>query len=86
MNKVLVNPQNCELVWIHASNGDIPSGALEGGRQSNGEVLYIGRAQYKGSLAIGKVYRSHRVLYVPFGGNEVPISQYEVLCAKNIQM
>ncbi len=82
----MVNPQNCELVWIHASNGDIPSGAVEGGRQSNGEVLYIGRAQYMGSLAIGKVHRSHRVLYISFGGNEVPISQYEVLCAKYIHM
>ncbi len=82
----MINPQNCELVWIHASNGDIPSGALSGGRQSTGEVLYIGRAQYMGSLAIGKVHRSHRVLYIPFGGNEVPISQYEVLCAKDIEM
>ncbi len=82
----MVNPQNCELVWIHASNGDIPSGAVEGGRQSNGEVLYIGRAQYMSSLAIGKVHRSHRVLYISFGGNEVPISHYEVLCAKYIRM
>ncbi len=82
----MINPQNCELVWIHASNGDIPSGALEDGRQSNGEVLYIGRVQYMGSLAIGKVDRSHRVLYIPFGGNEVAISQYCVLCVKDIQM
>ena len=82
----MINSQNCSLVWINASNGDIPSGAVEGGRQSNGEVLYIGRAQYMGSLAIGKVHRSHRVLYVSFGGNEVPISQYEVLCAKDIHM
>ncbi len=82
----MINSQNCSLVWINASNGDIPSGAVECGRQSNGEALYIERAQYMGLLAIGKIDRSHRVLYIPFGCNEIAISQYEVLCAKDIHM
>lgn len=82
----MTNPNASELVWIHACDGALPSGALEGGKQSNGETLYIGRAVHERSLIVGKVHPSHGVLYIPFAGKELAVNQYEVLCAKAIHM
>lgn len=82
--QVLVNPYGSELAWVQGTSGYIPPGAIQGGQQGDGQKLYIGRAHYQGSLVIGKVHPGHRTLYVSFGGNEVPISSYEVLVAKDI--
>lgn len=30
-------------------------------------------------MTIGKIHPSHRALYIPFGGSEVPFQHYEVL-------
>jgi len=76
----LVQPHYGALRWVTAHNGAIPSGAVHGGRTSSGEPLFIGRAFHEGSWVIGKIQMSHNVLYVPFAGNEVAISDYEVLC------
>lgn len=75
----LVRPAYGSIDWVPAHDGLIPSGAVMGGRTSNGETLYIGRAYHQGSWVIGKVHSSHRVLYIPFGGDEISISDYEVL-------
>ncbi|XP_049534383.1 C3 and PZP-like alpha-2-macroglobulin domain-containing protein 8 isoform X1 [Anopheles darlingi] len=64
--------------WIPVSNGEIPPNAVVGG--SDGEDLYIGRAQHEGALIPGKVVRSHGVCYVAWGGVENPKAEYEVLC------
>lgn len=82
--QVLTNPNNTELVWVQASHGSIPTGALAGGKQSDGTNLYIGRGHYNGSMVVGKVHPQHHVLYVSFGGDEHPIHSYEVLVAKNL--
>lgn len=65
--------------WVRSGDGHIPPNAVVGGRQSNGETLYVGRAEIGGSLAIGKIHPSHRCIYVPFDGSEHNIHQYEVL-------
>ncbi|XP_044745702.1 uncharacterized protein LOC123307447 isoform X1 [Coccinella septempunctata] len=41
--------------WVSARDGEIPDGAVEGGRTCDGEPLYIGRAHHHGSLTVGKV-------------------------------
>ncbi|XP_055635915.1 uncharacterized protein LOC129775323 isoform X2 [Toxorhynchites rutilus septentrionalis] len=64
--------------WIPASNGEIPPNAVVGG--SDGEELYIGRARHEGAVIPGKVVASHGLCYVPWGGAENPIAEYEVLC------
>ena len=84
--QVLTNPSGCNLVWTSSSGGQIPLGALQGGKQSDGEPLYVGRAWHDSSLVIGKVHPSHGVLYVPFGGEEVAIRDYEVLVCKDVQL
>ncbi|XP_015438003.1 PREDICTED: uncharacterized protein LOC107193118 isoform X2 [Dufourea novaeangliae] len=65
--------------WIRAAHGNVPIEAVEAGMTQNGEMLYIGRTYHNGAPCIGKVHRSHGVLYVPFDGKEVPFREYEVL-------
>jgi len=65
--------------WVPDSYGNVPSGAVMCGRTSDGEGLYIGRGQYKGNFTPGKIHPSHRCLYIPFGGQEVRLDNYEVL-------
>lgn len=67
------------FTWIGSSNGHTPDGAVLVGNQRNGEPLYMGRANFQGSLTPGKVHRSHGCLYIPFNGAEHRIVQYEVL-------
>ena len=51
----MCNPQGVTLEWIGASNGKVPSGALEGGHTEDGEPLYIGRVSVDGVVSCGKV-------------------------------
>lgn len=67
------------FTWVGSGNGHVPEGAVAAGNQSSGEPLYIGRAHFQGSLTPGKVHRSHGCLYIPYGGAEHSILQYEVL-------
>ncbi|XP_055683680.1 C3 and PZP-like alpha-2-macroglobulin domain-containing protein 8 isoform X2 [Lutzomyia longipalpis] len=64
--------------WVPASGGQVPDGAVPGGH--DGEQLYVARARYGGGLIPGKLVPSHGVCYVPWGGGENSVTEYEVLC------
>lgn len=70
--------------WIASANGHVPEGSISAGSQSNGEPLYVGRAHYQGSLTPGKIHQSHNCLYIPFGGAEHSVAQYEALVMKSM--
>jgi len=82
--QVLCTTHDAELQWLPASGGQVPTGAIEGGRTNSGEKLFIGRTHHQGSHVVGKVHPSHKVIYIPFGGNEVSKPDYEVLCVKSV--
>lgn len=70
-------------MWVPAING-YAVGAVEAGRTANGELLYVGRAHYCGTLTCGKIHRSHGCLYIPYGGREVRIDgNYETLVRRD---
>ncbi|KAL1397775.1 hypothetical protein pipiens_009493 [Culex pipiens pipiens] len=71
-----------ELIWERSCGGCIPQGAVAGGKTSDGEPLYVGRGCHDGALTVGKVHRSHGCLYIPYGGAEVSLKSYEVLCER----
>ena len=81
--EVLVNPRNqVKLEWIHSKDGNVPSGAVQGGRDPSGEVYFIGRHSHYGDTVPGKVHPSHQCLYVSHGGKEIKKKEYGVLCAQ----
>ncbi|KAH8277611.1 hypothetical protein KR018_002115, partial [Drosophila ironensis] len=65
--------------WVPGYAGSVPPGAVVAGRSPNGEPLYIGRGHYHGSLTPGVIEPSNRCLQIPFHGNEIRLSSYEVL-------
>lgn len=65
--------------WIHSSNGNVPDGAVKVGRAGDGDFLYAGRGRWEGSLSVGKVHPSHGCLYIPYGEEEIKLTEYEVL-------
>ncbi|XP_034108485.2 uncharacterized protein LOC127564999, partial [Drosophila albomicans] len=65
--------------WVPTRGGKVPPGALRAGQTSDGETLYVGRAFFAGSLTPGKVHPSHGCLYIPYGGAEKRLEDYEVL-------
>lgn len=73
--------QGTGFTWVGSSNGHVPDGAVLAGNQVTGEPLYIGRAHHEGSLTPGKVHAGHGCIYIPFGGREESMLQYEVLVA-----
>lgn len=46
---------NGNTSWVQSGHGQVPPGAVVGGRTASGEPLYIGRAPHAGSLTVGKV-------------------------------
>uniref|UniRef100_T1IXB6 Uncharacterized protein n=1 Tax=Strigamia maritima TaxID=126957 RepID=T1IXB6_STRMM len=77
--EVLINSGQWQMQWLPSSNGQVPSGAIQGGRTSNGEPLYIGRVNHNGTLTIGKIHPSHGCIYIPYDGREHSNRNYEVL-------
>ena len=69
-----------KIRWVNSQHGVLPPNAIVAGNTSSGETLYIGRAKEQGSLTPGKVHPSHKVVYISFGGQEIPHQMYEVLC------
>ncbi|XP_060519826.1 uncharacterized protein LOC132698015 [Cylas formicarius] len=65
--------------WVACSGGNIPGNALPGGQSEDGEALFVGRVVHDGSLTVGKIQPSHGVLYIPYGGQELSFSDYEIL-------
>ncbi|XP_054280297.1 protein lifeguard 1-like isoform X1 [Macrosteles quadrilineatus] len=74
-------PSHCrgEFHWIHCEPGQIPYHAVHAGRDKDGGPLYAGRAYYEGDLLPAKIAPSHHKAYVPWGGKEHVVHQFEVL-------
>jgi hypothetical protein len=70
---------NRNLKWIPSCAGAYVPNAVKGGHTRDGETLYIGRVMHENSLTPGKIHPSHECLYIPFGGREVPLRNYDIL-------
>ena len=64
---------------MDASNGHIPTGALQGGYNEDNDPLYIGRARHEDSFAVGKINSEHGCCYIPYGGEEIAKEDYQVI-------
>ncbi|XP_060524352.1 natterin-3-like [Cylas formicarius] len=58
----------------------VPSTALRGGTDVDGQPIYVGRAFHEGDWIPAKVIPGKQVAYVAYGGREIPKSQFQVLC------
>ena len=81
--EVKVNPYEVYCgggTWVSASGGAVPAGAIACGYESNGESLYAARSWYAGGLQLGKVRPTFKGAKIAYGGSEISVDNYEVLC------
>lgn len=71
-----MEPRN--ITWIPSSNGAHAKFAVHAGMDS-GKKLYVARAHHSGGVIPGKLHIGHSNVYIPFDGQEITKSQYEVL-------
>ncbi|XP_022662888.1 natterin-4-like [Varroa destructor] len=69
--------------WVPTCRAAIPPNAVNGGTDSTGETLYIGRTRHEDDLIPGKVVPSHECCYVSWGGLEKRYDEYEILVAEH---
>lgn len=75
--EVLTAAPGATVEWISASNGQIPHGAVG---PIGKDQVFVGRAlcpKPENVYTPGKIHPSHKNLYIPFDGKEVPCSSYE---------
>jgi len=68
-------------VWRHW-NGNLPAGAIPAGRDDDGSLLYMIRASVPGvpgAQSVGKYTDARKQAYVPYGGNEVLVTDFDIL-------
>ena len=72
--------------FVFATGGTIPAGAQPNGNEANGDPLWVARSPgatdpffFHGGIHPGKVRPGFGAALIPFGGNEEPVPDYEVL-------
>uniref|UniRef100_A0A2A4JPW6 Uncharacterized protein n=1 Tax=Heliothis virescens TaxID=7102 RepID=A0A2A4JPW6_HELVI len=74
-----------DIEWVPATTSDVSSlshKAFVAGREGwDGSPLCVIRAHHSGEFIPGKLAIKHRAAYVPHGGREIPVHNFEVLCA-----
>lgn len=77
---VLVAPKP-KAVWIPwGTSASLPEGAIMAGIDIDGTGIYIGKAAHEGDLLPAKVIPEREVAYVSYGGEEVAVNEFDVLC------
>lgn len=64
--------------WVPIVGGNIPSNAMPAGETETGEPLFIGRANHNGTVTVGKVQPSHGCCYIPYSGQELAYTDFEL--------
>ncbi|CAH8826489.1 unnamed protein product [Trichobilharzia szidati] len=65
--------------WEEASGGHIPKNAIVAGIAKDGSPLYVVKGYVNGELCIGKLHDGHPCAYLPWGGKENRVDEYDVL-------
>lgn len=65
--------------WDNITNGKYPKGAVVGGNEADGWPFYIARAYIGGGWHIGKVRKNATQAFIPYGGKEEIVSDFQVL-------
>ncbi|KAF6216939.1 hypothetical protein GE061_001290 [Apolygus lucorum] len=69
----------CNPSWIPVLGDQVPEHAFPAGNSETGEPLFIGRAQHGDTVTVGKVQKTHKVCYIPYGGQEIAKENFEVM-------
>jgi len=89
--EILIQEGRDNLHWVEAKNGEVPPAALKIGYEANGDPLFVARGKVEKdscdenfSMSVGKMNPRYGLAYLPYGGKEIEVAEYEVLCLKPI--
>ena len=73
------NQSPSSYTWERSEGDRIPNFAIIGGSDSDGEALFICRAELEGGIHPGKISSPLGGCNVPYGGKEIKLRRYEVM-------
>uniref|UniRef100_A0A182Q766 Uncharacterized protein n=1 Tax=Anopheles farauti TaxID=69004 RepID=A0A182Q766_9DIPT len=77
LHSIIMSGAGC---WQHCNiNGPFPPNMVRAGVDSDGEVIYVGRAFHEGEMIPAKVIPTKNVAFLCYGGEEVLKEDFEVL-------
>merc|ERR1712210_59926 len=84
--EILVQDKHDNLQWLHACNGEVPSGAsaVKAGHEWEGPPLYVARGKVNGCMSVGKMNQKYKSAFLTYDGKEHAVDEYEVLCVKEV--
>ncbi|WP_370968185.1 DUF3421 domain-containing protein [Enterobacter wuhouensis] len=69
--------------WVRVKGHEIPPGAVQAGREADGKLLYVARANFPNGLFLGKAGTHLRKGgSISYQGKEWDVDDYEVLVAE----
>lgn len=74
----LLTIHSAHAQWQRVTNGVIPSNALRAGNEPDGTPIYIARVNHEGGVQIGKARQNEAFAFIPYGGKELYLGNYEV--------
>ncbi|XP_053677715.1 natterin-4-like isoform X2 [Anopheles nili] len=76
----VTKPNDIAGCWQYCNtNGPFPTNMVRAGIDTDGEVIYVGRAFHEGDMIPAKVIPTKNLAFVCHGGEEVPKEDFEVL-------
>ncbi|XP_054002871.1 natterin-3-like [Hylaeus anthracinus] len=67
--------------WVHrTAERSLPENAVVGGRDIDGDTIYVGRAFHEGDMIPAKVIPSKHVAYICHNGVEHSKHEFDILC------
>jgi hypothetical protein len=65
--------------WIGAAEGEIPAGAMESGRDTDGRPQFVCRASLNGGVYPGRISQGMKGCSIGYGRHEAILAAYEVV-------
>ena len=67
-------------IWTRPERAAAPDNAIPAGRDSTGAITYSIRASYMNDTALGQYNKRLGLATIPYGGQEVRVTDFELLC------
>ncbi|XP_019868226.1 uncharacterized protein LOC109597034 [Aethina tumida] len=81
-----LNEHKKAYYWVDThANGTVPSTAIQGGVDIDGEPIYVGRAYHEGDWIPAKVIPGRNVAYISYDGHEYAKETFQVLCEQRFK-
>ncbi|ENN73878.1 hypothetical protein HUJ04_010105 [Dendroctonus ponderosae] len=72
-------------VTITTRGASFPSSAVPAGTDIDGAPIYVGRSFFNGDWLPAKVIPSKHVAYISYGGKEISVDKFKVLCEQRFE-